>query len=59
MTPGVAMPQRFHLRDAQAGMPAADWQEAFATLWPLLRPAQLSPLALFTNLDEPSNCCCG
>lgn len=47
VTPGGAMVQRFHLRDALAGMSAADWQAEFAALWPLLRRTQLSPLAPF------------
>ncbi|WP_074011957.1 zinc-dependent alcohol dehydrogenase family protein [Candidatus Sodalis sp. SoCistrobi] len=47
VTPGDAMAQRFHLRDALAGMSAADWQAEFAALWPLLRRTQLSPLAPF------------
>ncbi|MEN3258598.1 zinc-dependent alcohol dehydrogenase family protein [Sodalis endosymbiont of Spalangia cameroni] len=47
VTPGGAVPQRFHLRDALAGMSVSEWQNAFIALWPLLRRAQLSPLAPF------------
>lgn len=39
--------QRFHLRDTLAGMPAADWQERFARLWPKLAALDLPPVRLF------------
>lgn len=49
--PPAAGFHRFHLRDAQAALRPADWQQAFADLWPLLRAAPMPPVRIFPQAE--------
>ncbi|WP_334193211.1 alcohol dehydrogenase [Pararhodobacter sp.] len=48
--PGAGF-HRFHLREAQAALTPAEWQAAFAALWPLLREAPEPPAREYPLTD--------